>query len=74
MAMEFTAVGDGWSTQINPLSPTEQEQQGILALAAANNTGVPVGGGVGTVVPEPASLGMIGVAAGLLLVRRSRRR
>jgi hypothetical protein len=74
MAMEFTAVGDGWSTQINPLSPTEQEQQGILALAAANNTGVPVGGGVGTVVPEPASLGMIGIAAGLLLVRRPRRR
>jgi hypothetical protein len=71
MAMEFTVEGDGWGPQINPMASPEQEQQGILALAALYNTGVPVVGG-GTLIPEPATLAALG-AFGLLLARRPRR-
>ena len=73
MAMEFSVLGDGWSTQINPLLPAEPEQQAIQQIAAGLVT---VGGGPnpivggGAPVPEPASLGLIGLATTALMARR----
>jgi hypothetical protein len=72
MAMEFTVLGDYWSAQLNPFGPKDQEQLGIEALAAANNTGIPVVGG-GNPVPEPASLAAL-ATLGVLLARRPKRR
>jgi hypothetical protein len=65
MAMEFSVLGDGWSTQVNPFSPHEPEQQAIDLIAVGN-------GGAGALAPEPASVGLIGLAGAVLLGRRRR--
>ena len=69
LAMEFSVVGDGWSAQINALSAAEPEQQAIQQISA----GLSVGSGnpiVGSLTPEPSSLGLIGLAATALMARR----
>ena len=63
LAMEFSVLGDGWSTQINPLLPHEPEQQAIDQISS----GITV---TGPLAPEPACLSLLGLLGIGLLGRR----
>jgi hypothetical protein len=64
IAFDFDVTGDGWSTQINPLGPTEYQQQAINQISAS------MGVGSAPLAPEPTSIGLALLGGSALLARR----